>query len=89
MSFSNERFREIERVNQILLKKILSKRKSKPLLQSSPRFSDINWDERQKFLESRKTSAALKRIEAQRQIDIENAKLDKRIRQAKPVTRTR
>lgn len=91
MSFSNERFREIERVNQILLKKILSKRRSRPVLQPSPRerrFNDINWDERQKYLESRKASTAIKRSQTQRQIDIENAKLDKRIRQAKPITKT-
>ncbi|XP_065371777.1 protein hemingway [Calliphora vicina] len=76
MSFSNERMREIERHNQILLRKILTQKptytlKSKP---SQPSIQKIPSQSN-----ARLTTSAVNRKKQQRQIDLDNQVLKRKI----------
>ncbi|XP_058122488.1 cilia- and flagella-associated protein 97-like [Anopheles ziemanni] len=75
ISFSRERVREIERTNQILLRRILSTRPTLQtqagLLRSTKSTGSVN--------SSRVTSAALNRKKAQKKIAVENEMLLKKV----------
>ncbi|XP_004521364.1 protein hemingway [Ceratitis capitata] len=72
-SFSNDRMREIERHNHILLRKILSQKPTYHLATPKPtKFATLPST-------SRTTSAAINRKKKQRQIDLDNQGLKRRI----------
>lgn len=75
MTFTNEQLREIERVNLILLKKIMNHRKPRTKSQSQP---PVN----------RKTSAAINRSRMEEKIERENKILLKKLQSAKGTTGT-
>lgn len=92
MSFTNMRLREIERQNEILLKKILSQKPSylgamkKPaavrkvvLLKFYVKFSKILYFQPDNPPSARKSSAEINRKKQQRQIDLDNLVLKKKI----------
>ncbi|XP_058443210.1 cilia- and flagella-associated protein 97-like [Malaya genurostris] len=75
MSFSRERVREIERHNQLLLQKIMT---TKPTLKISPKNNDMAISS-PVTNNSRITSAAVNRKKKQRQIDLDNQLLMKKL----------
>lgn len=75
MTFTNEQLREIERVNLILLKKIMNHRKPRTKSQSQP---PVN----------RRTSAAINRSRMEEKIERENKILLKKLQSAKGTTGT-
>ncbi|XP_062540909.1 protein hemingway [Armigeres subalbatus] len=75
LSFTRDRVREIERHNQLLLQKIMT---TKPTLSTKPKSSVMTMST-PSTNNSRTTSAAVNRKKKQRQIDIDNQLLRKKL----------